>query len=117
MTAGCIECGEQWVTVLALVGLTDPSGKRGLASPAGATCASFVRPDALLSLAVGGAGALFVATDESFGAANWAGLFTILDEDGYLAASCKAGASTAVGLLVLQLVQNLVLPRGVAWLD
>lgn len=99
------------------LGLIDNAGKRGLAEAAGSSWLSFVRPDALLSLSVGGGTALFVATDGSFGEQNWASVFVVADDDSPLMGATKAGATTMIGFAVAQLVQNLVLPRGIAWLD
>eukprot|EP00966_Prymnesium_polylepis_P327342 7383222-Prymnesium_polylepis.1 len=75
--------------------------------------------DATLSVSIGGAAALFVATDTSFGDANWArGWFGVYDDTPAASAILRAGCSAMVGFFVFQCAQNLALPRpGWVWLD
>lgn len=74
--------------------------------------------DGLLSLSIIGAEACFLTTDTSFGSGNWARtLFGVYAHTPGWTAVLRAGASTAVGFSIVQLLQNLVVFPGRSWLD
>ena len=75
------------------------------------------RADVCLGVSIMGALALFCATDPTL-EGNWArAAFGVTDADTKAAGMVKAGGSAAVGYLVIQLLQNALLPRGWSYLD
>eukprot|EP00469_Lotharella_globosa_P016781 CAMPEP_0167821786 /NCGR_PEP_ID=MMETSP0112_2-20121227/7034_1 /TAXON_ID=91324 /ORGANISM="Lotharella globosa, Strain CCCM811" /LENGTH=291 /DNA_ID=CAMNT_0007722881 /DNA_START=96 /DNA_END=971 /DNA_ORIENTATION=- len=72
--------------------------------------------DAGLSVAIGGATAMFVACDPSMVANYFAVPFGVLDADSTLVAMCRAGAATGTGYGLVQVWQNFF-PRGRNWMD
>ena len=82
-----------------------------------------LKQDFGLSLSIGGATGLFVATDLSFTAAQSDVLYQITspvlgigDADSVLLGCIKAGSSTLAGFGVFNAVQN-ALPAGANWMD
>lgn len=76
--------------------------------------------DATLSMAIGGASGCFVGTDVAYlgGEGNLLRPFVgIEDADSILAGVVKAGASTGIGFISAQSIQNVIYPAGDAWLD
>jgi len=81
-----------------------------------------VMQDAGLCLSIGGATAMFVATDGSFNNADMlysltAPVFNITDDMSTLAGCATAGASTFTGFAIYNSVQNVLLPAGSNWMD
>lgn len=80
--------------------------------------------DAGLCLSIGGATAMFVATDPSFTGAQadmlyslTAPVFNITDDMSTLAGCATAGASTFTGFAIFNSAQSALLPVGSNWMD
>jgi len=76
--------------------------------------------DAYLSMAIGGASSFFVGTDVAYlgGEGNFLRpVVGVEDFDSVGLGIAKAGTSTALGFCAFQSVQNVVYPKGTAWLD
>jgi len=87
-------------------------GLRLLASKGGST----VFKDFQIAVSVGGGSFGFVFTVETTG--NFLrGLFGYNSETPIFLASAKAGLSVGLGFLIVQMIQNLLVPEGEAWTD
>ncbi|KAG8469057.1 hypothetical protein KFE25_007575 [Diacronema lutheri] len=74
--------------------------------------------DAMLSASIGGATGTFVGTDISFGADNFLRpVFGVEETMSAAGGMVRAGASTSVGFLGVQALQNIALPSGANWVD
>ena len=83
----------------------------------GAEDAAGVYKDASLALSIAGAEAFFVCTTPARLTSKDFSMFSVYDNDGWLLASWKAGASVAAGFILVQVLQNLVVPFGYTWVD
>ena len=69
-------------------------------------------------MSIGGATGAFVGTDVSFGDQNWLRpLVGIEQHTGQFAGMVTAGASTSLGFLTFQGLQNITFARGKSWVD
>lgn len=75
--------------------------------------------DLTLSLAIMGAEAFFVGTTPPPDniAGHPFGIFEVAPTDTIGVASLKAGGTTAVGFVIVQVVLNFLLPYGIHWVD
>jgi len=92
-------------------------GSTGLCPSIAPNSRQNLKTDALLSLSVGGGSGCFVGTDFNLLGNPFRDVLGISSTDTVLMGCGRAGASTALGYLATQTVQNVVLPNGKNYLD